>query len=119
MRKLVDFWSVPHFLAGVVVALVAVVFVLPPTHMFIATMILAILWELFEARFQLGEVSWNVASDIALPLISFPLTFMLANQPELGAEHKVLLLVIASSVYIYTNVIAWGARLDGDQDFKS
>jgi hypothetical protein len=119
MRKLIDFWSVPHFLAGVVAALIAVVFSLPPVPMFFATLVLAVLWELFEAHFDLGEVSWNVASDIALPLLSFPLTFMLASRPEMEAEHRVLLLVIASSIYIYTNVVSWGARLDGDGDFKS
>lgn len=119
MRKLIDFWSVPHFLAGVVAALAAAVFSLPPVPMFFATFVLAILWELFEARFDLGEVSWNVGSDIALPLISFPIVFLLVDRAELEMEHRVLLLVIALSIYVYTNVISWRARLDGDSDFKS
>ncbi|MBP9751516.1 MAG: hypothetical protein KBD19_01495 [Candidatus Moranbacteria bacterium] len=119
MRNLIDFWSVPHFMAGVVAALIAVVFAFPPVPIFFATLILAILWELFEARFKLGEVSWNVGSDIALPLIAFPIVYALASRPEVGMEHRVLLLTIASSIYVYTNAISWGARLDGDRDFKS
>jgi hypothetical protein len=119
MRNLIDFWSVPHFMAGVVAALVAVVFVLPPAPMFFATLVLAMLWELFEARFNLGEVAWNVGSDIVLPLIAFPIVYILASRPEFGMEHKTLLLVVASSVYVYTNAISWAARIDGDQDFKS
>ena len=119
MSKLIDFWSVPHFLAGVVAALIAVVFVLPPVPMFFATLVIAILWELFESRLHFGEVSWNVASDIILPLLAFPVVFLLANRPELGMEHRVFLLAIASFIYIYTNIIAWQARLDGDIDFKS
>lgn len=119
MRKLIDFWSVPHFMAGVVAALVTIVFALPPGLIFFMTLVLAILWELFEARFNLGEVSLNVGSDIALPLIAFPIVYILASRPELGMEHRVLLLVIASSIYVYTNVISWQARIDGDRDFKS
>ncbi len=119
MRNLIDFWSVPHFMAGVVSALAAVVFSLPLLPMLFATLVLAILWELFEARFNLGEVSWNVGSDIALPLIAFPIVYILANRPELDMEHKALLLVIATSVYVYTNAISWAARIDGDRDFKS
>jgi uncharacterized membrane protein YjjP (DUF1212 family) len=119
MRNFIDFWSVPHFMAGVVSALVAVVFVLSPVPMFFATFVLAILWELFEARFKLGEVLWNVGSDIVLPLIAFLIIYIFASRPELSAEHRVLLLVIASSIYVYTNAISWQARIDGDQDFRS
>lgn len=119
MRSLIDFWSVPHFMAGVVSALVAVVFSLPFGPMLFVTLILAILWELFEARFNLGEVSWNVAGDIVLPLIAFPIVYVLVNRPELDMEHRAFLLVVATSVYVYTNAISWVARIDGDRDFRS
>lgn len=119
MNKLIDFWSVPHFLFGVVTALFGTVFGFPFWSMFFMTLAIAIAWEIFEARFKLGEVSWNIASDIVLPLIAFPATFLLADRPEVSAEHRLLVFIIAFSLYAYTNVISWRARLDGDPDFKS
>lgn len=119
MRNLIDFWSVSHFMAGVVSALAAVVFSLPSVPMFFVTFVLAILWELFEARFNLGEVSLNVGSDVVLPLLAFPVVYTLASRPELSAERKTLLLVIAFLIYVYANVISWRARINGDRDFRS
>ena len=119
MRKLIDFWSVPHFLAGVVAGLAAALFSWSPVPVFFAVLALAIFWEIFEAWFKLGEVSWNVVSDIALPLVAFPITYFLASRSELETEHKVLLLVMVVVIYVYTNLISWQARFNGDKDFKS
>ena len=119
MRTLIDFWSVPHFLSGVVAALFAILFSIPLQPVFFAVLALAILWEFLEMRFQLREASWNVASDIVLPLIAFPLTaaFVLRAVPD--EEHRAGLFLLALVLYIYTNVIAWQARLDHDSDFLS
>lgn len=119
MNRLLDFWSVPHFLFGVVSALITVAFAFPEWPMFFATLGGAILWEIFESRFDLGEVSWNVASDILLPLTAFPVTFSFATHPLVTQEHRVLLLVVAFFVFVYVNAIAWRARFEGDSDFKS
>lgn len=120
MRKLIDFWSVPHFLFGVVAALVAVVFEYPFTYAFYVTLTIALLWEVFEAKYRLGEVSINVLSDIALPLVAFPITYVLASHEAITFEHRVTLLVITGIIYIYSNVVAWRARLeDRDPDFLS
>lgn len=119
MKKLLDFWSIPHFLSGAVAALLAVVFALPIVPMFFATLVSAIIWEFLEMRFHLREASWNVVSDIALPLIAFPLTvfFVISAVPD--HEHQVGLFLLVLILYVYTNVVAWNARLDDDPDFMS
>jgi hypothetical protein len=119
MKGLIDFWSVPHFLFGVVMALAAVVFGLSAWLTFFATFVIAILWEILEARFDLGEISSNVISDILLPLLIFPGVFFFASRSGVSQEHRILFLVITFSFYTYVNAIAWKARLDGDPDFKS
>lgn len=119
MKTLIDFWSIPHFLSGAVAALFAVVFAFPVPLMFFVTFAFAVLWELLEMRFRLREASWNVASDIALPLISFPMTVLLIGAAVPDHEHRVGLFLIVLVLYVYTNVVAWHARLDGDPDFMS
>lgn len=119
MKTLLDFWSIPHFLSGAVAALFAVVFTLPVPIMFLITFAFAVFWELLEMRFRLREASWNVASDIALPLISFPMTILLIGAADPDAEHLSGLFLVVLVLYVYTNVVAWHARLDGDPDFMS
>lgn len=119
MKTLIDFWSIPHFLAGAVAALFSVAFALPIAPMFFITFAFAVLWEFLEMGFRLREASWNVVSDIALPLISFPLTILLVRTADPDTEHLTGLFLVVLVLYIYTNVAAWHARLDGDPDFMS
>lgn len=119
MKTLIDFWSIPHFLSGAVAALFAVIFAFPVLPMFFVTFAFAVLWELLEMRFQLREASWNVASDIALPLIAFPMTILLIGSAVPDHERRVGLFLVVLVLYVYTNVVAWHARLDGDPDFMS
>lgn len=119
MKHLLDFWSVPHFLSGVVSAMFTVVIGFPLVFMFFLTFAMAIVWELLEMRFRLREASLNVASDVLLPLAAFVLTifFMQGFVPD--ADHRAGLLFVACILYTYTNVVAWQARFDHDTDFQS
>ena len=67
-QGLLDAWSIPHFLFGMVMALVAIVFQLPILTTFVVLVVIAILWEFFEMRMKLRENLWNVISDVLLPL---------------------------------------------------
>lgn len=119
MKHFFDFWSVPHFLSGVVSAMFTVVIGLPPLFMLCLTFAIAIVWELLEMRFRLREASLNVVSDVLLPLAAFiaTLAFMQGFVPD--ADHRAGLLFVACILYVYTNVIAWQARFDHDTDFLS
>jgi hypothetical protein len=117
MKKLFDFWSIPHFLFGVLMAMVAAVFFLPPVAVFCAVFVVAVSWELLEMKFKLRESRWNVASDVMLPLLAFPITFFFVERPTLSQEHRVAMMVVVILIYVYANAIAWQARFDQDQDF--
>jgi hypothetical protein len=119
MKTLIDFWSIPHFLSGAVAALFAIVFALPVPLVFFLTFAFAVFWEFLEMGFRLREASWNVASDIVLPLISFPMTILLIGAADPDEEHLAGLFLVVLVLYVYTNVVAWHARLNGDPDFMS
>lgn len=114
-----DAWSIPHFLFGTVIALVAVVFALPQLATFLVLIVVAILWEFFEMRMKLRESIWNVLSDIALPLIAFPMTLWLVEQTGIKHEEQVAFFIVAVLIYFYSNVMAWQARFNNDPDYMS
>ncbi|MDP3957799.1 MAG: hypothetical protein Q8Q10_04875 [bacterium] len=118
MKKLIDPWSVPHFLFGVAVAFSVIVFDLPVFTIFFAVFFLALLWERLEQYFRLREAPENVWMDILLPLIAFTTTFFFANGADMSDDQNRSLLVISILVYIFVNFFAWRARFEHDRDFQ-
>jgi dolichyl-phosphate-mannose--protein O-mannosyl transferase len=99
-KKSLDWWSVPHFLFGVVMALAAPVFLWPIVWTFVATVVIAFLWEGFERRIRLHEARANSKMDILLPLLAFILTIFLMNHtPTQTTEDRQLFLIIALSLH--------------------
>lgn len=118
VKKLIDPWSVPHFLFGVVVAFSVFVFDLPVFTTFFAMLFLALLWERSEQYFRLREAPENVWMDILLPLIAFTVTFSFMNGADISKDQSRSLLVISVLVYIFVNFFAWRARFEHDHDFE-
>lgn len=118
MKKLIDPWSVPHFLFGMVTALVAIVFSFPASYAFFATLYLALFWELLEKRYRLSEAPGNALIDIFLPLLAFGITFMLVDRADPHPERHMALLIVVFLVYVATNFFAWRARFERDRDFR-
>lgn len=115
--RLFDIWSVPHFLFGVVAAMMTIVYAWPFWETFFAILLLAVLWEGFEMRMRIAEYFWNMLTDVSLPLVAYGAVIFLVDHAGIDQEHRVALLVISILVYVFTNVFAWRARLFGDQDF--
>ncbi len=115
--RLFDIWSVPHFLFGIVVAMVAIVFSLPFSETLAALLLIAFLWECFEMWLRISEYFWNMLTDVLLPVLAYLIVFPVIEQTGIDHEHRVALLVISLLVYISTNAFAWRARFSGDQDF--
>jgi hypothetical protein len=59
----IDFWSVPHFLFGVLIAMIVQVFSFPAVPLFMVMLSIAILWEIVEMRLKIRESLINVFSD--------------------------------------------------------
>jgi hypothetical protein len=115
--RLFDIWSVPHFLFGVVAAMIAAVFSFPFFETLLIVLALAVAWEFIETAFGISEYGWNMLTDIVLPLAAFIVTTLLVDRADIDRDHRVALLVISVMVYVFTNVIAWQARLNGDREF--
>ncbi len=118
LKKLIDPWSVPHFMFGVVVALAAAVFAWSAMWTFAGIIVLALLWEFLEMRFRLSEAPGNAWMDVLLPLIAFTVTYPLISGPSIDNERRMPLLIIAVILYIMTNYLSWRARFERDRDFQ-
>jgi positive regulator of sigma E activity len=116
-KKLFDWWSVPHFMFGIVTALFSISFSWNAPLIFLATLILALLWELLEKFVRLSEAPGNGWVDVVLPLLAFVMTFILVDQAALNHERHLGLLTITLLLYGFINMIAWRARLEKDRDF--
>jgi hypothetical protein len=115
--KLFDWWSVPHFMFGVVTALFAISYSWPAFQTFVGTLILALLWELLEKYVRLSEAPGNGWIDVVLPLLAFVMTYLLVDQAALNHDRHVGLLTITLLLYLFINLIAWRARFEKDEDF--
>lgn len=115
--KLFDWWSVPHFMFGIVMALAAISFSWPTFLTFVATLIIALLWELLEKFVRLSEAPGNGWVDVALPLLAFVTTYLLVDQAALNHDRHLGLLTITLLLYVFINLIAWRARFEKDEDF--
>lgn len=116
--KLFDWWSVPHFMFGMVMVLISITFSLPTAYTFFATLYLALFWELLEKRFRLSEAPGNGGMDVILPLLAFWVTYFMVNKAALNHEGHVGLLTVVSLVYGFVNMIAWRARFEQDASFR-
>lgn len=115
--KLFDWWSVPHFMFGIVMALAAISFSWPAFLVFVIMLVLALLWELLEKYVRLSEAPGNGWVDVVLPLLAFVVTYLLVDKAALNHDRHLGLLTITTLLYGFINLIAWRARFEKDQDF--
>jgi len=116
-KKLFDWWSVPHFMFGIVMALFAISFSWPAFYTFLGTLALALLWELLEKYVRLSEAPGNGWVDVVLPLMAFVTTYILVDQATLNHDRHLGLLTITLLLYGFINMLAWRARFEKDGDF--
>ena len=118
LRKFIDYWSMPHFLLGTLIAMIVRVFGHPVLPLFFITLAIAILWEFVEMRLRIREARINVASDIFMPLLAYTVTLWLTGG-TLSMQHEqlVALLIVTIVFYILISYAAWQARFDRDPDF--
>lgn len=116
-NKLFDWWSVPHFMFGIVTCLAAISFFWNVFYAFVGTLVLALLWELLEKYVRLSEAPGNGWVDVILALLGFVITLLLVDQAALNHDRHLGLLTITSLLYLFINMIAWRARFEKDGDF--
>ena len=117
--KAVDWWSIPHFLFGVVMALGALVFACQLPLAFVATFVIAFMWEKFERNIRIQETKGNSRMDILFPLLAFGITIFLMDQmPSRTGEDEQTFFLTAVFLYLFLNFIAWRAKLMHDREFE-
>ncbi|MDD2766186.1 MAG: hypothetical protein PHH40_00295 [Candidatus Moranbacteria bacterium] len=118
VKKLIDFWSIPHFLFGTLLALATITFVLSIEYMFLVTLFLAIVWELIEMKWRLCEAPGNGFVDVLLALVGFTVTFLLVNRVGVSPERYGSLLIFTTLLFLCLNFFAWRARFEHDREFQ-
>lgn len=99
------------------VALFGRVMEYPAIPLFFVTILIAIVWELFEMRINIREERINVASDIFMPLLAYIVTLWLVGSERTNHEQRVALLIVTIIFYSLVSYAAWRARFDQDPDF--
>src|SRR3989344_2504007 len=89
LDKMFDWWSVPHFMFGMVAALSAITFEWPAFEVFLITLVMALLWELLEKKYRLSEAPGNAWVDVVLPLMAFVMTYILVDTSTLNHDGHV------------------------------
>lgn len=117
LRRLLDAWSVPHFLFGMVMALGAIALRWPLLLTFFTTLLIAVLWEKFERRIGIRERRGNPGMDMLLPLFAFGMTLLLVDRAPLHEEEHLALFVSTLLLFLFTNAAAWRARIQKDHSF--
>src|SRR3989344_8259818 len=112
-----DLWSIPHFLFGILMAFVPPFADISFSFALVLTLVLAVLWELFEMRVGIRETVLNSLLDVFLPIAAYIITsYILLLQPY----HRDELVVFAVAVlllYLFTNISGWLAYRRRQRDF--
>lgn len=117
LRHSIDYWSMPHFLLGTLIALIGRVLDFPSFPLFFVTLIVAVLWEFVEMQLRIREAKVNVISDIVMPLFAYIVTLWLTGADSMQQEQYLALLSVTIIFYVLASYAAWTARFGRDPDF--
>ena len=93
-----DLWSIPHFLFGILMAFVPSLTGISFLTALALTIILAMLWEIYEKFVAIKETIQNSLLDIILPIVAFTLTSYVLRIYLFRDDQ---LLVVATAVFIF------------------
>ncbi len=105
--KYFDLWHVNHFLAGVLLACVTIIFKIDLFWGFVVSFILMVAWEFFEYFSKIHETMFNRFMDVFLSTLSFGLVVYLKQNILSQAEFMQMFYV---SLVLYIFLELWGFR---------
>lgn len=112
-----DLWSIPHFLFGILMAFLPSLTGISILTALTATLLFAMVWEIYEKFVDIKETIQNSLLDILLPVVAFTLTSQILF---FYPPHPDDLLVFAAAVfalYLFTNISGWRAYRRRNRDF--
>jgi hypothetical protein len=105
--KAFDLWSIPHFLFGVLTAFLPQLTGISFLTALALTIILALLWEIYEKFIEIRETILNSLFDIILPIVAFTLTSYVLIVFRFHTDDLAVIAVAVFLVYVFTNVSGW------------
>lgn len=84
---------------------------------FALTLILAMLWEIYEKFVLIRETIQNSLLDIILPIVAFTLTSYLLLMYPLSADELLVAATAVLVLYVFTNISGWLAYRRRARDF--
>lgn len=103
----IDLWSIPHFITGAIIALIAVIFQVSFLTGFFVIMLISVAWELYEILANIYEIGTNSVFDIVISLVAYSIFFYLPKFFGVSEKMTVLLLIIISLALLVAAVIGW------------
>lgn len=114
-----DLWSIPHFIFGMIMAMLPYTTNISLAASFALMLLLAILWELYEKVIKINETLTNNMFDVILPVISFIFVAMIVGQIQLSKQSAVVILSGLILVYLFTNISGWLAFRRRQREFMN
>ncbi len=115
--KAFDLWSIPHFLFGVLMAFVPPLVGLSFLTALALTIILAMLWEIYEKFVEIKETIQNSLLDIILPIVAFTLTSYILRLYTFHYDELLVFAAAVGIVYLFTNISGWLAYRRRNRNF--
>jgi hypothetical protein len=104
-----DLWSIPHFVFGILTALAPAFIGISTKTALIWTIILGLLWEVYEKLAHIEETVLNSLFDIILPLAAFAITTYLLTRFPIYTDTQRIIGVVVFIIYIAINTLGWMA----------
>lgn len=113
-----DLWSIPHFLFGILMGfLPSLVDYISFSLALVLTLVLAILWELFEMGIGIRETVLNSLLDIFLPIVAYIVTSYVLLSYSYHREDLGVVMIAVLVLYLFTNISGWLAYRRRQREF--
>lgn len=114
-----DLWSIPHFLFGVLMAFLPPLLGISILTALSLTVILAMLWEVYEKLVEIKETVQNSLLDIILPIVAFMLTTRILLWNKFYTDQIQVIAIAVFILYVFTNVSGWLAYRRRNKEFRN
>lgn len=83
----------------------------------VLTLILGMLWEIYEKLVDIKETAMNILFDMILPIVAFTLTSYLLLMYPLSSDELLVGATAVLILYTFTNLSGWLAYRRRNRDF--
>jgi len=108
--KFLDLWSVIHFVCGLVLGSIAILFIGSFGLAFLVVFVVMTVWELYEFKTGIIEEVPNKILDVVVGLIGF-VVFYLWLYPSFVYSFNVSFLILSALLFFFLNVWGVAAKL--------